>query len=285
MTLAGERRDLAPPAPPAPPRRRRRRWVLPAVGASAVVGAAALVPALGSDEQPPPPAAAEPTYTSVWGPAVREDFDTDVALGDFPASAYTEEWGVYPDGWADTSGLGTYAPTRVLSVEDGVLTWDIRTEGGQHLGAGLTSLSTYGQEYGRFSVRFRADPVPGFGLAFLLWPDSEQWPADGEIDFPEGHLDGTLVATAHHADPAGGKDQFETGVGMGEWQVATIEWTPDEVVFHLDNRMVGRSVTDVPSNPMHWVMQAGTNGTGTPPPADVQGLIEVDWVQVEPYVG
>jgi hypothetical protein len=51
--------------------------------------------------------------------------------------------------------------------------------------------------YGRYSVRFKADPLAGFKIAWLLWPDSGVWPRDGEIDFPEGELDLTIYGAAH----------------------------------------------------------------------------------------
>lgn len=42
-----------------------------------------------------------------------------------------------------------------------------------------------GLVYGRYVIRFEADPVPGYKPAWLLWPDSNDW-SDAEIDFPEG---------------------------------------------------------------------------------------------------
>jgi hypothetical protein len=39
-----------------------------------------------------------------------------------------------------------------------------------------------GQLYGRYSVRFRSDSIPGYKIAWLLWPTSENW-VQGEVDF------------------------------------------------------------------------------------------------------
>lgn len=286
LMLAGKSLDVGPGTSPRSPR--RRRWLL--FIALVVLGAvvAALLQGRGSDDGAGNEAGdneagtEEDTVTEV---VLREDFTDDVAVGSFADSAYGQKWTVYPDGWEDTSGLGTYAPSRVLSVEDGALTFDLRAEDGEYLGAALTAGHTYGRQFGRFSIRWRADPVPGFGLAFLLWPDSERWPDDGEIDFPEGWLDGSITATAHHADPTGGRDRFDTGASMTDWHVTTVEWTPSAVTFSLDGRVVGTSTTDVPQNPMHVVLQAGTNGSGTPPPDDARGRIQVDWVQVDAYGG
>jgi hypothetical protein len=51
-------------------------------------------------------------------------------------------------------------------------------------------------------VRFRADLLPGYKIAWLLWPDAYSeglatWPQDGEVDFPEGDLAGGFWAFMH----------------------------------------------------------------------------------------
>jgi beta-glucanase (GH16 family) len=171
----------------------------------------------------------------------------------------------------------------VLEVVGGRLQYDVHSAGGEYLGGAVVAKGTYGQTYGRYSVRWRADQTPGYGLAFLLWPDSESWPKDGEMDMPEGPLGGAITATAHHADPHGGKDVFPTGVKMNDWHTSSITWTPGEVIFDLDGQVVGRSTTKVPSKPMHWVMQVGTDGT-TRPPAKSAGVVQVDWVQIDALV-
>lgn len=215
-----------------------------------------------------------------WRKVLHEDFDTPVAVGGFPGPHYDPRWDVYPDGWRDTSEKGIYQPSAVLSVSDGTLNYRLHTAGGTPRGAAVVAtLPGYGQTYGRYSIRFRADPVAGYGLACLLWPDSERWPDDGEIDFPEGDLDGTIGAYAHHADPDGGKDGFDTAERFADWHVATTEWSPGHVRFLLDGRPIGTSTTDVPARAMHWVCQAGTNGRSTPAPT-AAGRIQIDWVTI-----
>ena len=91
---------------------------------------------------------------------------------------------------------GSYLPAQVNSITNSMLRLRIRNEGGViKVGAPIPliphSLSDRGSLlYGRYAVRFKIDPVPGFKVAWLLWPASENWPQDGEIDFPEGDLDG-----------------------------------------------------------------------------------------------
>jgi hypothetical protein len=215
-----------------------------------------------------------------WRQAYAEDFDVPAATGSFPGAAYGEHWDAYQDGWKDTSKNGTYLPSKVLSVHDGVLDYSIRTEDGLHLVSAPVLKDTWGQTYGRYSVRFRADSLPGYKTAWLLWPDSERWPDDGEIDFPEGDLapGGTIGAFAHHACAAGGQDAFASSTTFTSWHTATTEWLPGRVTFLLDGAVLGVSTHAVPATAMHWVLQTETALSGGAPSDAVSGHVLVDWV-------
>lgn len=220
-----------------------------------------------------------PEPAGEWKSVFREDFNTDAPVGDFPGQAYGSRFTTYPDGWEDTSGRGEYRPSEVLSVGGGSLNWDMWVENRTTMGAAvLPTLPTYGQIYGQYSVRFRADPTPGFGMAFLLWPDSEKWPRDGEIDFPEGEFSGTIFANAHHASDGGEVDAFSTDAGFDGWHVATIAWRPSDVTFLLDGVVVGVSTTAVPTRSMHWVLQTGSAGTA-PASSSSTARVQVDWIE------
>jgi hypothetical protein len=214
-----------------------------------------------------------------------DDFTTDATEGTFPA-AVSATWTAYPSGWHDTSGNGTYAP-EIVSIHDGLLDIHLRTEAGRHKVAAPIALlpgsaDGTGQLYGRYAIRFRADPVRGYKTAWLLWPQSEAWPRDGEIDFPEGALDGTIHGYVHRRGATTGADQarFSTRATFAEWHVAVIEWTKDRCVFSLDGRTVGETTTRIPNSAMRWVLQTETQLTGGPPPDDAQGHVLIDWVAV-----
>ncbi len=274
VTYPASRWDQSPPPPAPPAAGPRGGWRWAGVLALCMLLTAALSVA-GTV------LALRPAESEEWVRVYREDFATDSPVGDFPSGSYPSRFTVYPDGWSDTSGRGRYAPSRVLSVGDGALHWDMHTENGMPLGAAvMPTLPTYGQTYGRYSVRFRAEPVSGFGLAFLLWPDSEKWPRDGEIDFPEGELSGNIKAVAHQASERGTIDPFPLTATFAQWHVATIEWRPHEVTFLLDDAVVGRSSVDVPSRSMHWVLQAGTDGVALPDPS-ARARIDVDWLEAQ----
>ena len=215
-----------------------------------------------------------------WHQVYAEDFGTPNPTGTFPSAGYQRHWDVYDDGWKDTSGNGTYMPSKVLSVHNGVLDYNVRTVGGQHLVAAPWLTDTRGNTYGRYSVRFRSDALPGYKTAWLLWPDSERWPADGEIDFPEGGLGkaDTITACAPHASSGGGQDAFPTRATFAGWHTVTVEWVPGKVTFVLDGKVIGTSTTMVPSDAMHWVLQTETNLDGYAPSSAVHGHVLVDWV-------
>lgn len=244
-------------------RRRTRTWVLVVLSVLLVATAGGLTVVLRDELR--------------WRQVFREDFDAPAPVGEF-ATRYQERWTVYPDGWRSTNGAGTYVPSRTVSVHDGSADVAVgETEWGPSSAALVPRLPTYGQLYGRYSVRFRADPVAGYKVAFLLWPDSEQWPADGEVDFPEGNLDGSISAFAHHADSGGGKEQFTTGDDFSRWHVATTEWEPGRLRFLLDGVPIGETTTKVPDTSMHWVLQ--TEVAEQAPPPGAAGHVYIDWVE------
>ena len=215
-----------------------------------------------------------------WHQVYAEDFTTPNATGTFPSAGYEKHWDVYADGWKDTSHNGTYMPSQVLSVHGGVLDYNIRTVAGQHQVAAPWVTDTSGHAYGRYSIRFHSDALPGYKTAWLLWPDSERWPSDGEIDFPEGNLGSgdTISAFSHYASSRGGQDQFASKATFAGWHTVTVEWVPGKVTFVLDGKVLGVSTTMVPSTAMHWVLQTETNLDGYAPSSAVQGHVLVDWV-------
>jgi hypothetical protein len=215
-----------------------------------------------------------------WRQLLAEDFSTDVPEGDFPGRAYRDRWAGY-DGFDDSSGSFRYETADVASVHDGVLDLRTRTEGSTAMGAGVAAQvngdGTWGgRAYGRYSVRFRADPGAGWGAAFLLWSDTDTW-TDGEIDFAEGLTTATTVDAHNHAlvDPAQNALSVYTPATWDSWHVATVEWTPDAVRFHLDGHLTGTS-TQVPTRPLHLVLQTVTDKRV--PPADSTAHVLVDWV-------
>ena len=228
----------------------------------------------------PPTGTAMPTGNiSGWKQVWAEDFNTGVARGSFPG-AYSGKLMSY-SGFTDTSKNGDYNQ-KIISVQNGALDMYLHTQNGRAQGAApipLVNGKWGGQVYGRYSVRFKADPIHGYGLGWLLWPDSDDW-NDGEVDFPESGLDGTIWGFNHCLGNAAENCLwFDSRVSYGAgWHTTTVDWTKDKLVFYIDGKVVASTTSNVPTKPLHWVLQTST--THQKPDASTSGHVLIDWMTI-----
>jgi hypothetical protein len=105
--------------------------------------------------------------------------------------------------------------------------------------------SRFAQQYGRWEARVRSQATSTSGggqyhPVLILWPESNQWPEDGEYDFLENAAPGEQCAEAfiHYPHPAGIPVQQEfaqqCGVDLTEWHNFAVEWTADHVKGFID---------------------------------------------------
>jgi beta-glucanase (GH16 family) len=234
-----------------------------------------------------------------WSRALTSSFDEATPLGAWPGPIAAKDWRSRQAGATDSSGRGTYDSSKTVSEGGGLLDVWIHSavDGAPHVhnpdGRRYTAapIPTMGHTLGaRISMCMRADVVPGYKIAFLLWPDEGPGNFHGEIDFPEARLLDHASPTAfmHYAPkPSSGKDQdaYETGVSLQDWHVYTTEWNPiapdPYVKFFLDGALIGHSTEHVPTRPMQLVLQIETflAGQELPPPA--QGHVQIDWVTID----
>ena len=276
---------------------RRRRRVIPALAAVAISTALTVDSAPGAVVHAGPSGTDAPAGNLAgWRQIFVDNFTTNVARGNFPG-AVSGKWDAYPSPWRDTSGKGVYSPQDVVYISNGVLTKDIHTAGGVHKIAALTpklpGSSSYGQLYGRYEVRMRSDRLPGYKVAWMLWPDSGTVTTgavggggNGEIDYPEGDLypGDQIWAFMHRQNATYGGDQawFRIPVNLTGWHTYTIEWSPGLVRFLLDGAEVGRTTERIPNTRMHWVLQTETsikNATAD----STRGNVQIDWVAAWAY--
>lgn len=267
-------------------------------------------PTIAPTEAPPAPveAAAPPVSTesggegapqgdlAEWRQLLVEDFGRDAALGSF-ASRYPG-FASY-DGSLDTSAregrpqgqAGLYSSSTTTSVHDSLLDCNLHTRGATPQVCALTPTLDggwwEGQMYGRYSVRFKTDFVPGYKIAWLLWPSSDNW-NDGEIDFPETELDGTIAGASHNVFGSPQENAFliDTGQNTQSWHTATIEWRPGSLTFILDGQ--SWTTTDpaaLPTKPMRWTLQTETHLAAAAPAPEVSGHVYIDWIAAYAYAG
>ena len=256
---------------------RRVLTVCAIVTAMVLAGSTAAVAAPTPPDQPQPPAGPgrsagyETSAAAIhgWGEPNRVD-EFDGSLG--------EDWNVYDS--PGHAGNGRRTPEAV-SIEDGILTITGDAQGNT---AGMAWGP--GQKYGRWEGRVRAPASDeSYNALLLLWPDAEDFPVGGEIDFMEmmDHTRQTTNIFLHYGE---NNDQVvgEVQIDATQWHNWAVEWTPTHVAAFVDGKEWWRT-TDVdilPPRAMHLCIQLDwfpEDGEGEVQ----QSYMHVDWVKRYPY--
>jgi hypothetical protein len=209
-----------------------------------------------------------------------------VFADDFEGTSLAKGWGAYNGDISSTPG-GLWKPSHVR-VQNGLLRLLGYQEANRWVTGGLMNTGAATTSYGKYEVRFRADNGNGVKYAILLWPDTNVWPDDGEIDFAEddgGVRDG-FSATVHYV--SGGSHQTIQRQLKGDfsvWHTVGVEWSPSGLVYTLDGKAWATvSTTHTPSVAMNLVIQTEAATTcsefmtcvDASTPSTV--AVEVDWV-------
>jgi beta-glucanase (GH16 family) len=214
------------------------------------------------DAPPAPPAAsgAAPSATDPCHPDEPAGYATSAAakfgwgkpnrVDDF-SGRLDKSWGVY--NGPGHGGKGRRTPDAV-SVENGALTITGDPQGNT---AGMAWGD--GQKYGRWEGRVKAPASDrSYNALLLLWPDAENWPVGGEVDFME-MSDHTRQSTDMFLHYGSSNSQLhgEVTIDATEWHNWAVEWTPDHITafvdgkqwFHTDKKEA------LPPGPMHLCIQ------------------------------
>ena len=201
-----------------------------------------------------------------------------------------------PDGWEAVQGVSGHSKVNWVkdrvSVADGVATLTVDTRANE-AGAIMTKNRVV-QSYGRYSVRARIDEGKGVGLALLLWPTSEQWPNDGEIDFAEMPRRDAVHFTNHWGTPDNHQYQSESmPLDATQWHTYGVEWTSNRLAFLVDGEVRSVITENVPTGPMFLGMQTEymgscTNGDWIPCPDETTPDLvraQLDDVRIDRWTG
>lgn len=99
--------------------------------------------------------------------------------------------------------------------------------------------------YGKVAARMKLPAGSGLWPAFWML-GNESWPGCGEIDIMEciGEADWTGVALHGPGysgeTPLVNKFYFPDKQNAAQWHVYSIDWSPDEIVFRIDDRIIYR---------------------------------------------
>jgi glycosyl hydrolase family 16 len=178
-------------------------------------------------------------------------------------------------------GTGLRKP-EAISVADGKLNITAREDVSGGMG------HQFSQLYGRWEFRVRTDKGRGFGSAILLWPDSEKWPEDGEVDIME--VPGENRDLAHFVLHAGADNNLLGSSAKGDfsqWHTFAVEWLPDRITWFVDGKKKFETTDKamIPTTPMHLTMQLDQGpkkdwieARDETTPAEL--ALQVDWVRI-----
>ncbi|WP_433505661.1 glycoside hydrolase family 16 protein [Pseudonocardia halophobica] len=197
-----------------------------------------------------------------WGTPSRED--------DFTGGL--DGWGLY-DGEGH-GGNGRRSPDA-FSTQGGVL---VVTGSPDGTTGGMAW--NPGQKYGRWEGRVRApESDPSYHALLLLWPDAEDWPSGGEVDFMEmSDPDRQNTDMFLHYGSDNSQLHGSVEIDATEWHNWAVEWTPDHIAAFVDGEQWWRTedTGTLPPGPMHLTVQLDWFPHG----GDVrESRMEVDWVR------
>jgi beta-glucanase (GH16 family) len=165
--------------------------------------------------------------------------------------------------------------------------------------------------YGTAAARMKLPAGAGLWPAFWIL-GTGRWPDTGEIDVMENVGDPSWVSAAVHGPGYSGdtplvkRDTFPAGQDITGWLVYAVDWTPDAMVFRVDDREIYRVTKAMAAPYGRWAFDnpkflivnlalgggypRGVNGTTAPyvglPESTVQlikrdeAAVLVDWIRV-----
>ncbi len=170
-----------------------------------------------------------------WGQrhAISDDFSVDGR----PDPGKWRYCGKYGEGWEGHSKNGRRMPENSF-VKDGLLV--LRGDANGDTGWLRQNLPV---KQGRWEICCRSRNTGSSGglyhPLFLIWPTSERWPQDGELDLLEYEDPNAKAAKAylHYPHNPGPVQQIpfkKDGVDMTQWHVFSFEWTRSHVRSWID---------------------------------------------------
>jgi beta-glucanase (GH16 family) len=136
------------------------------------------------------------------------------------------------------------------------------------------------QKFGRWEVRMRTNVRdPEYHPVLLLWPDSKNWPCDGEIDYGEGGKTTSLAHFYLHYGCHNKQVHATKTIDTTQWHNFAVDWQPHEITGYIDGIEWFRSTKarHQPPGPMHQTVQLDWFPDGT---KLHKSWMEVAWVRV-----
>ena len=227
-------------------------------------------PAVTSASATPTPTPAPTTGSAAtdlnWGtPTAGDEFN-------YTGAPDAAKWSVYDS--VGHAGNGIRSPQQVT------------VDGSQMVMTGTPDGTTAGmsakfanQKYGRWEVRAAGSGDTEYHMVLLLWPDSRNWPCDGEVDYAETSGDWSVIKFFHHYSCLNSQTSATMALDVTQFHNYALDWSPNGIVGYVDGVkwFEDNDPAHQPPGPMHQTLQLDWFPDSTP---DGAAEMRVDWVRV-----
>jgi len=133
---------------------------------------------------------------------------------------------------------GERTPATVIMNGDGTVSLKSDGQGS------TAAMSWYpGQLYGRWEVCYKVQTGDQHYVA-LTWPDAENWPEGGELDFSEESGGPTKQSFFLHCAAGGNCNVGSTNADMRQYHAFALEWTPNATIGYVDGNQFFKADND-----------------------------------------
>ena len=201
-----------------------------------------------------------------WGtPVIGDEFN-------YTGAPEATKWIVYNS--PGHAGNGIRSPQQV--TVDGSKMVMTGTPEGTTAGMGAKFAN---QKYGRWEVRAAGSGDNEYHLVSILWPDSENWPCDGEVDYAETTGAWNVIKFFHHYSCENRQVSAEKALDVSQFHNYAVDWHSGGIVGYVDGAKWFETTDPAhqPPGPMHQTLQLDWFPDST---ANGAGEMRVDWVRV-----
>ena len=163
-----------------------------------------------------------------------------VLADDFSTGYQTANWGYAFNGGTYWNGAFTWSSSDVAVRNGEMQVTDTRQANGSWTAGGFSSFKA-GQTitYGTVEFDARVEAAQGTQAAILMWPASDVWPRDGEIDILEAPKNQAMHSS--HWEGSDGSHQYNSifsSIDPSQTHHYKMVWLPSVLTIQVDGRTV-----------------------------------------------
>ncbi|MBL6082053.1 family 16 glycosylhydrolase [Belnapia sp. T18] len=177
-----------------------------------------------------------------------------VLADDFSAGFKHTNWGSAYDGGVYSNGAFRWSASDVKVASGEMQVSETRHANGSWSAGGFNSKAAgVTITYGTVEFDARVETAQGTQVAILMWPKSDVWPRDGEIDILETPK-GTALHTVHWAG-ANNQDVYSSklsGIDTSQTHHYKMTWLPNLIKVEVDGKVTASWTNPdlIPDGPM-----------------------------------